>query len=211
MKNIFSLFKTIIGIINLLFFLMIVIILALGLWYFCFSSVSDDDWVSLNPYGEKDVISLNVNNIKIRNNIIEFEEKLENSEKKSREIYKKKIDMSLSNNQNYIEISNVDVDIYDGLDNKVSSRVEAIAAPIMLKKNSIEYYFLKLQYDNYKKLKPLKVAIVVEIILFIIVLIGVVLYYKKKIKLLEIDTAKQQVEQDNSDNNSNEIENNNGI
>ena len=46
---------------------------------------------------------------------------------------------------------------------------------------------------------------------FIIALIGVVLYYKKKIKLLEIDTAKQQVEQDNSDNNSNEIENNNGI
>lgn len=119
--------------------------------------------------------------------------------------------MSLSNNQNYVEISNVDVDIYDGLDNKVSSRVEAIAAPIMLKKNSIEYYFLKLQYDNYKKLKPLKVAIVVEIMLFIIALIGVVLYYKKKIKLLEIDTAKQQVEQDNSDNNSNEIENNNGI
>ena len=211
MKNIFSLFKTIIGIINLLFFLMLVIVLVVGLWYFSFNSISDNDWVSLNPYGEKDVISLNVNNIKIRNNIIEFEEKLENSEKKSKEIYKKKIDMSLSNNQNYVEISNVDVDIYDGLDNKVSSRVEAIAAPIMLKKNSIEYYFLKLQYDNYKKLKPLKVAIVVEIILFIIVLIGVVLYYKKKIKLLEIDTAKQQVEQDNSDNNSNEIENNNGI
>lgn len=211
MKKIFSLFKTIIGIINLLFFLMLVIALVVGLWYFSFNSISDNDWVSLNPYGEKDVISLNVNNIKIRNNIIEFEEKLENSEKKSKEIYKKKIDMSLSNNQNYVEISNVDVDIYDGLDNKVSSRVEAIAAPIMLKKNSIEYYFLKLQYDNYKKLKPLKVAIVVEIILFIIVLIGVVLYYKKKIKLLEIDTAKQQVEQDNSDNNSNEIENNNGI
>ncbi len=211
MKKIFSLFKTIIGIINLLFFLMIVIVLVVGLWYFSFNSISDNDWVSLNPYGEKDVISLNVNNIKIRNNIIEFEEKLENSEKKSKEIYKKKIDMSLSNNQNYVEISNVDVDIYDGLDNKVSSRVEAIAAPIMLKKNSIEYYFLKLQYDNYKKLKPLKVAIVVEIILFIIVLIGVVLYYKRKIKLLETDTAKQQVEQDNSDNNSNEIENNNGI
>lgn len=211
MKNIFSLFKTIIGIINLLFFLMLVIVLVVGLWYFSFNSISDNDWVSLNPYGEKDVISLNVNNIKIRNNIIEFEEKLENSEKKSKEIYKKKIDMSLSNNQNYVEISNVDVDIYDGLDNKVSSRVEAIAAPIMLKKNSIEYYFLKLQYDNYKKLKPLKVAIVVEIMLFIIALIGVVLYYKKKIKLLEIDTAKQQVEQDNSDNNSNEIENNNGI
>lgn len=209
MKKIFSLFKTIIGIINLLFFLMLVIVLVVGLWYFSFNSISDNDWVSLNPYGEKDVISLNVNNIKIRNNIIEFEEKLENSEKKSKEIYKKKIDMSLSNNQNYVEISNVDVDIYDGLDNKVSSRVEAIAAPIMLKKNSIEYYFLKLQYDNYKKLKPLKVAIVVEIILFIIALIGVVLYYKKKIKLLEIDTAKQQVEQDNSDNNSNEIENNN--
>lgn len=211
MKKIFSLFKTIIGIINLLFFLMLVIALVVGLWYFSFNSISDNDWVSLNPYGEKDVISLNVNNIKIRNNIIEFEEKLENSEKKSKEIYKKKIDMSLSNNQNYVEISNVDVDIYDGLDNKVSSRVEAIAAPIMLKKNSIEYYFLKLQYDNYKKLKPLKVAIVVEIMLFIIALIGVVLYYKKKIKLLEIDTAKQQVEQDNSDNNSNEIENNNGI
>ena len=169
MKKIFSLFKTIIGIINLLFFLMLVIALVVGLWYFSFNSISDNDWVSLNPYGEKDVISLNVNNIKIRNNIIEFEEKLENSEKKSKEIYKKKIDMSLSNNQNYVEISNVDVDIYDGLDNKVSSRVEAIAAPIMLKKNSIEYYFLKLQYDNYKKLKPLKVAIVVEIILFIIV------------------------------------------
>lgn len=210
MKKMISLFKTIIGIINLLFFLMIVIILALGLWYFCFSSVSDDDWVQIDTVGKNEIF-LNVYDVKIRNNIIEFKEKLENSEKKSREIYKKKIDMSLSNNQNYVEISNVDVDIYDWHDKKVSSRVEAIAAPIMLKKNSIEYYFLKLQYDNYKKLKPLKVAIVVEIILFIIVLIGVVLYYKKKIKLLEIDTAKQQVEQDNSDNNSNEIENNNGI
>ena len=210
MKKMISLFKTIIGIINLLFFLMIVIILALGLWYFCFSSVSDDDWVQIDTVGKNEIF-LNVYDVKIRNNIIEFKEKLENSEKKSREIYKKKIDMSLSNNQNYVEISNVDVDIYDWHDKKVSSRVEAIAAPIMLKKNSIEYYFLKLQYDNYKKLKPLKVSIVVEIILFIIVLIGVVLYYKKKIKLLEIDTAKQQVEQDNSDNNSNEIENNNGI
>ena len=210
MKKMISLFKTIIGIINLLFFLMIVIILALGLWYFCFSSVSDDDWVQIDTVGKNEIF-LNVYDVKIRNNIIEFKEKLENSEKKSREIYKKKIDMSLSNNQNYVEISNVDVDIYDWHDKKVSSRVEAIAAPIMLKKNSIEYYFLKLQYDNYKKLKPLKVAIVVEIMLFIIALIGVVLYYKKKIKLLEIDTAKQQVEQDNSDNNSNEIENNNGI
>ena len=178
--------------------------------YFCFSSVSDDDWVQIDTVGKNEIF-LNVYDVKIRNNIIEFKEKLENSEKKSREIYKKKIDMSLSNNQNYVEISNVDVDIYDWHDKKVSSRVEAIAAPIMLKKNSIEYYFLKLQYDNYKKLKPLKVAIVVEIILFIMVLIGVVLYYKKKIKWLEIDTAKQQVEQDNSDNNSNEIENNNGI
>lgn len=208
MKKVFSLFKIIIEIINVLFFLIIVIILTSGLWYFCFSSASDDDWVQIDTVG-KNEISLNVYDVKIRNNIIEFKEKLENSEKKSKEIYKKKIDMSLSNNQNYVEISNVDVDIYDWHDKKVSSRVEAVAAPIMLKKNSIEYYFLKLQYDNYKKLKPLKVAIVVEIILFIIVLIGVVLYYKKKIKLLEIDTAKQQVEQDNSDNNSNEIENNN--
>lgn len=208
MKKVFSLFKIIIEIINVLFFLIIVIILTSGLWYFCFSSASDDDWVQIDTVG-KNEISLNVYDVKIRNNIIEFKEKLENSEKKSKEIYKKKIDMSLSNNQNYVEISNVDVDIYDWHDKKVSSRVEAVAAPIMLKKNSIEYYFLKLQYDNYKKLKPLKVAIVVEIILFIIVLIGVVLYYKKKIKLLKIDTAKQQVEQDNSDNNSNEIENNN--
>ena len=141
MKKMISLFKTIIGIINLLFFLMIVIILALGLWYFCFSSVSDDDWVQIDTVGKNEIF-LNVYDVKIRNNIIEFKEKLENSEKKSREIYKKKIDMSLSNNQNYVEISNVDVDIYDWHDKKVSSRVEAIAAPIMLKKNSIEYYFL---------------------------------------------------------------------
>lgn len=90
MKNIFSLFKTIIGIINLLFFLMLVIVLVVGLWYFSFNSISDNDWVSLNPYGEKDVISLNVNNIKIRNNIIEFEEKLENSEKNLKKYIRKK-------------------------------------------------------------------------------------------------------------------------
>lgn len=191
-------------------------LISIALFLFIMSCLIDsnktDSWVCIGSG-----IYFNTQSIKIKNDIMTFEGKTYDSKTGGYTITTTKIeDPSTSfhcKKVNLIFMKSVTYDKNDKCLTKCVNKKEYnnlkdicnmigldIEEPIELT-NSFVYNYLKLKYDNYKRLKPLKIAIIVEIILFIIALISIILYYKKKIKLINGDTIEQENEIDNSNNN----------